>query len=133
MIVDTSAIMAVLREEPEATVILRMLVTAPRLSMSAGSWIELAAVTTRSVDAQEYDAAEQLFARARIRVEPVTLDHAILAREAYRRFGRGTRHEADLNFGDCFAYALAKATGEPLLFKGNDFNHTDVISALDRP
>lgn len=132
MIVDTSAIIAVLREEEDAPLILAMFVTAPHLAMSAGTWVELAAVTTRGIDEQEYDAAEQFIARATIRIEPVSVEHARLAREAYRRYGRGTRHDADLNFGDCFSYALAKATGEPLLYKGEDFIHTDVASALQR-
>ena len=67
---------------------------------------------------------------AELRVEPVTHDQARIARDAYRDFGKGSGHKADLNFGDCFAYALVKSTGEALLFKGNDFNHTDVTPAL---
>jgi len=73
---------------------------------------------------------DEFFKEANISVEPVTLEQARLAREAYRDFGKGSGHPAKLNFGDCFAYALAKATGEPLLFKGDDFIHTDISSAL---
>jgi ribonuclease VapC len=65
-----------------------------------------------------------------VTIEPVTVEQAVIAREAYRRYGRGTGHPAALNFGDCFAYALAKATGAPLLFKGNDFARTDITPAL---
>jgi ribonuclease VapC len=73
---------------------------------------------------------DELFKEASISVESVTLDQARIAREAYRDFGKGSGHLAKLNFGDCFAYALAKATGEPLLFEGDDFTHTDITSVL---
>ena len=73
---------------------------------------------------------DDLLREAGISVEPVTEEQARLAREAYRDFGRGSGHPAKLNFGDCFAYALAKAMDEPLLFKGEDFSRTDVASAL---
>ena len=73
---------------------------------------------------------DDLLREARIVVEPITEPQARIAREAYRDFGRGSGHPARLNFGDCFAYALARATGEPLLFKGNDFVHTDIAPAL---
>ncbi|WP_349595723.1 type II toxin-antitoxin system VapC family toxin [Azospirillum argentinense] len=66
-------------------------------------------------------------------IEPVTEEQARTARDAYRRFGRGSGHPAKLNYGDCFAYALSKATNEPLLFKGQDFPHTDILSALPSP
>lgn len=67
---------------------------------------------------------------AQIAIEPVSAAQAHIARQAYRDFGRGSGHLARLNFGDCFAYALARASGEPLLFKGDDFQHTDIVSAL---
>lgn len=70
-----------------------------------------------------------VFRRVPIVIEPVTVEQAHIARQAFHDFGKG-RHSAGLNFGDCFAYALAKLTGEPLLFKGNDFNKTDIVSAL---
>jgi ribonuclease VapC len=68
-----------------------------------------------------------------LRIEPVTEDQVRIARDAYREYGKGSGHRARLNFGDCFAYALARVTGEPLLFKGDDFTHTDIASALTTP
>ena len=73
---------------------------------------------------------DELIAEAAISIEPVTAEQARIARQAYRDFGKGSRHPAQLNFGDCFAYALAKELREPLLFKGNDFIHTDVVPAV---
>ena len=130
MIVDTSAIIAILRDEPEARSFLEAMATATSLRMSAGSWLELTVVTTRGGDARIGEAADILLERFDIRIEAVTREIAAIANDGYRKYGRGTRHAADLNFGDCFAYALAKATGEPLLFKGNDFARTDIVPAL---
>ena len=76
------------------------------------------------------DAFDDLIKEAGIMIEPVTAEQAHLARRAYRSYGRGSGSPARLNLGDCFAYALAKATGEPLLFKGDDFPHTDIEPAL---
>lgn len=130
MIVDTSAIVAILLNEPEADHFLQLLGSARPCSMSAGSWIEVAAVLVRrNIDVTEQEL--RAFAdKIELIIAPVTLQQAEIAQSAYIAFGRGTRHPARLNFGDCFAYALAKATGEPLLFKGDDFAHTDVIIAL---
>lgn len=130
MIVDTSAIIAILRNEPEARSFLEAMSVAPTISMSAGSWLELTVVTTRGGDAQIREGAEILLTRFDVVIEAVTKEIATIANDGYRKYGRGTRHAADLNFGDCFAYALAKATGEPLLFKGDDFARTDILSAL---
>ncbi|WEK01946.1 MAG: type II toxin-antitoxin system VapC family toxin [Candidatus Sphingomonas phytovorans] len=130
MIVDTSAIIAILRDEPEARAFLEAMATATSLRISAGSWLELTVVTTRGGDALIGEAADALLARFDVQIEAVTKEIATIANDGYRRYGRGTRHAADLNFGDCFAYALAKATGEPLLFKGNDFLRTDIVPAL---
>jgi ribonuclease VapC len=129
MIVDTSAILAILFGEPEARAFATAIADAPRCAISAGSWVELAAVSARRghvLDAQ----LTRLVERAGLQIEPVSEDQAKIGAAAYRSFGRGSRHPARLNFGDCFAYALAKATGEPLLFKGDDFVHTDVTAAL---
>jgi ribonuclease VapC len=131
MIVDSSAIMSILLEEEDDKLFAGALAgssTPPRLS--AGNWIELAAVVTRTADGALWDLAEQLVRQMMISIEPVTVEQAEIAREAYHRYGLGTRHPARLNFGDCFAYALAKATSEPLLFKGNDFAKTDIVPAL---
>lgn len=130
MIVDTSAIMAVALDEPEADAILRKMAEADALLLSVGSWIELEAVLTRRGGVLTRTAAQRVFDSMQIILVVVTIDQAVAARAAYRKYGRGTQHKAALNFGDCFAYALARETGEPLLFKGNDFPYTDVVPAL---
>jgi ribonuclease VapC len=98
--------------------------------ISAANFVEAALVIDGSRDPIASRRFDEFFREANISIEPVTPEQARLAREAYRDFGKGSGHPAKLNLGDCFAYALAKATGEPLLFKGDDFVHTDVGSAL---
>jgi ribonuclease VapC len=98
--------------------------------MSAVNFVEAGIVVdaqTKDKGSRQFDA---LIRRAGIAIEPLTEEQAHIARQAYADFGKG-RHAAGLNFGDCFAYALAKATGEPLLFKGKDFKKTDIVSALE--
>ena len=130
MIVDTSAIFAILRVEPDHRRITSKLLDASLRYISAGTWIELEAVSTRSGDQTIAAGLERLLQAIPFEIVPVTLPQAALARDAYRSFGRGTGHKARLNFGDCFSYALAKETGLPLLFKGNDFVHTDIVPAI---
>lgn len=128
MIVDTSAIMAILVDEPERRAFIAKMVDAGRCALSAGSWIELAAIQVRGN--RDYHAAlDQLVGHFSLVIEPVSAQQALLGHEAYRTYGLGSGHPARLNFGDCFAYALARATGEPLLFKGDDFVHTDITAA----
>lgn len=129
MIVDTSAIIALMRGEPAAPLIADILFGAEPCRMSAGTALELGIVVDNAGDAVLTGALEALLRDAGVVVEPVTAQHVIVARQAYRDFGKG-RHRAGLNFGDCFAYALAKTTGEPLLFVGNDFALTDLDSAI---
>jgi ribonuclease VapC len=129
MIIDTSAIMAILLDEAEKSDFIDGILDAPTRQISAGSWIELAAVLTRRTD-DRTKALDQLVAEFDIVVKPVDVAQAQIGHQAYQRYGRGTAHKADLNFGDCFAYALAKATGEPLLFKGDDFAKTDITPAI---
>jgi ribonuclease VapC len=124
MILDSSAIVAVLRAEPDAAKFARALESAPIRRVSAVSYVESAAVIDRGGDAIASRRFDDFFRASRVSVEAVTLRQAELARHAYRDFGKG-RHKAGLNFGDCFAYALAKEMNEPLLFKGDDFRHTD--------
>jgi ribonuclease VapC len=100
--------------------------------ISAANWLEAAAVIDGSRDPVASRRFDELVDVARIAVVPVTETQARIARAAYRDFGKGSGHPAGLNFGDCFAYALAKDTGEPLLFKGRDFVHTDVVPALEQ-
>lgn len=127
MIVDTSAVMAVLRREDDAEPIARALAGAPRIAVSAGTLVEIGIVAEGRGGPKAREAAEQLLERAE--VVPVSAEQAMLAVAGWRRFGKG-RHPAGLNFGDCFAYALAMERGEPLLFKGEDFAQTDVKRAI---
>ena len=130
MIVDTSALIAILRDEPEAPACAKAIEDASRRRISAANFVEAAIVIDASRDPVASRRFEDLVREAQLVVEPVTEAQARIAREAYRDFGKGSGHPARLNFGDCFAYALARATGEPLLFKGNDFTHTDIAPAL---
>ncbi|WP_029935482.1 type II toxin-antitoxin system VapC family toxin [Sphingomonas sp. UNC305MFCol5.2] len=129
MIVDTSAILAIALEEPERDAMLRRIFEARERRISAGTWMELATVVARR-HPEKAHLIEALLRSIRLTIADVTPEQARLGRDGYRIYGRGTGHLAYLNFGDCFAYALAKATDEPLLFKGNDFVHTDVTPAL---
>lgn len=126
MIVDTSALIAILRDEPEAPACARAIEAASRRRISAANFVEAAIVIDGSRDPVASRRFDDLLREAQAEIEPVTEAQARIAREAYRDFGRGSGHPARLNFGDCFAYALARTTGEPLLFKGDDFAHTDV-------
>ncbi len=130
MIVDTSALIAILRAEPEAARIAQALADATHARLSAANFVEAAAVIDGSRDPVASRRYDDLLREARLIIEPVTEAQARLARHAYRDFGKGSGHPAQLNFGDCFAYALAKDTNEPLLFKGPDFAATDVEPAL---
>ncbi len=130
MIVDASALIAILRDEPDAMVYARAIETASRRRVSAVNFVEAAIVIDGSRDPIASRRFDELFAAAQLLIEPVTAEQAQVAREAYRDFGKGSGHSARLNFGDCFAYALAKVTNEPLLYKGDDFAQTDLQSAL---
>jgi len=125
MIVDSSVIIAVLRGESDALAISGALQRASICRMSAVTYVEAAVVTDSNRNPVLSRRFDDLLRDVGIRVETVTPEQAMIARHAYRDFGKG-RHKAGLNFGDCFAYALAKEMDEPLLFKGNDFAHTDV-------
>ncbi len=130
MIVDTSALIAILRGEPDARSYAEAIAGAAIRRISAVNYVEAAAVIDANRDPIASRRFDDLLREARVTMEPVTEAQARMAREAYRDFGRGSGHPASLNFGDCFAYALAKAMREPLLFKGDDFTHTDIESAL---
>jgi ribonuclease VapC len=129
MIIDTSAIIAILRGEPEAMAYARAIEHARVRRISAANYAESAIVIDASRDPIASRRFDELIRMAQLMVEPVTEAQARIAREAYRDFGRGSGHPAKLNFGDCFAYALAKTKAEPLLYKGDDFVHTDVETA----
>lgn len=130
MIIDTSALLAILRDEPDALSYAKALDKAAVRRISAANYVEAAAVIDASHSPIASRRLDDLLREANCLVEPVTEAQARIAREAYRDFSRSTGHPARLNFCDCFAYALAKALNEPLLFKGNDFRYTDVMRAL---
>jgi ribonuclease VapC len=130
VIIDTSALISILRDEEDASVMAHAIENARSRKISAANWLETAVVIDASRDPVASRRFDELVRAADLNVEPVTQDQARIARDAYRDFGKGTGHKASLNFGDCFAYALARSTGEALLFKGNDFGHTDIAPAL---
>jgi ribonuclease VapC len=130
MVIDTSAVIAFLRDEPEAAAIERAIAAAHTVRMSAITAFECRIVALRQFGQAMLDGFEVLLAKAGARIDPFDSDQAALAFEAYRRFGKGSGHPAQLNIGDCAAYALAQSSGLPLLFVGGDFSQTDVASAL---
>jgi len=126
VIIDTSVIVALMRREPESATYAHLIETAPIRRISAGTYVELALVIDGARDPASSAALDPFLVDSHIRIEPVTEAQARIARTAYQRFGKGSGHPARLNFGDCFAYALARDLGEPLLFKGDDFRLTDI-------
>jgi len=128
MIIDTSAIIAILFDEDDAMSYAKAITEADSCRMSAATFVETAIVVeaqTRNNGGRQLDA---FIRRAGIVIEPVTEEQAHIARQAFIDFGKG-RHAAGLNYGDCFSYALSKASREPLLFKGKDFAKTDLSAA----
>lgn len=130
VIVDSSALIAILRGEPEAGDFTDAVGTAARCRISAANYLEAAIVADGTRDALLSRHFDQFLREADFVIEPVTAEQAQVARQAYRDFGKGSGHPARLNYGDCFAYALARVTGERLLFKGDGFTHTDIMPAL---
>lgn len=127
MVIDTSAIIAILFNEPDALDIALTIEAASVRRISAATLLETAIVVETRHGLAGGEKLDQFINSASVKIEPVTAEQSAIARVAFRLYGKG-RHPAGLNYGDCFAYALAKAAGEPLLFKGNDFVHTDVGS-----
>ncbi len=130
MIVDTSVLIAILRAEPDARRYAEAIEASPTRRLSTVSFVETAAVIDRGGDPVASRRFDDLIREAHLVLEPVDERQAVIAREAYRDFGKGSGHAARLNFGDCFAYALARVRAEPLLFKGEDFSRTDIVNAL---
>ena len=126
MIVDSSALMAILRDEPEAEYFAEALAQEPGSRMSVVNWVEAAVVVDSARDPVASRRFDKLIDAASIHLVEVTVEQASAARQAYRDFGKGSGHPARLNFGDCFAYALATLRREPMLYKGDDFVHTDL-------
>jgi ribonuclease VapC len=131
VIVDASAMITVVLEEPGFETYLDTLLRSPANRMSAATFLEAAIVVDRLPNPRASIRFNELISELEMIIEPVSVEQARIAREAHSRFGRGTGHPARLNFGDCFAYALAKDLDEPLLFIGQDFVHTDIRPALD--
>ncbi len=128
MVIDTSALMAILLEEPDESVYFSAIANSSLRLLSAANLLEASLVLMRLRTAGGTAALDNLLSRFRVQIVSVDERQALLAREAFRRFGKG-RDKAGLNFGNCFSYALAKETGQPLLFKGNDFLLTDLARA----
>lgn len=128
MIVDSSALLAVLNEEFDAGRYEAAILTAPRCRMSVANLLEASIIVEGRGGAEAGYQLDMFLEFAEIEPTPVTTEHLAVARQAWRQFGKG-RHPAALNFGDCFAYALSHVSGEPLLYKGNDFTQTDVAAA----
>jgi len=128
MVIDTSAIVAILLDEPERQAFAEAIEATERRLLSAANFVEASMILESRHGADGVRALDRLLGVASIEVVAVDAPQALVAREAFREFGKG-RHAAGLNFGDCFAYALAKSLAEPLLCKGSDFAKTDVLSA----
>ena len=126
MIVDTSALFAVLAGEAERAAFVESILTAEAPKISAATLLECAIVVDRLHDPAMSRRLDDLVEALGLQVVAVSPDHAAIGRAAYRDYGKGSGHPAGLDYGDCFSYALARETGEPLLFKGDDFIHTDL-------
>jgi ribonuclease VapC len=130
MIVDTSTLVAIVRGEPEADQCMAVMRQASARRISAGNLLEAYMVIDGAGNPALSEELDADIADLHLIVEPVTAEQIRIAREAFRQYGKGSRHPARLNYGDCFAYALARHLDEPLLFVGNDFTHTDIARAL---
>jgi ribonuclease VapC len=127
VVIETSAVLAILEAEPEAASLAEAIERDPVRLISAASVLEASIVIVARYGDAGARELDLFLLKAQVEVVPVTGEHAALGRDAYIRYGKG-RHPAGLNFGDCFAYALARASGEPLLYKGQDFSRTDVAA-----
>lgn len=130
MIVDSSAVTAVLLGEERADALLDAMTKASSLSMSAATYLECSVVIDRRVGPASRERFDRILQALDVRIVAFDATQARAGREAYRRFGKGSGHPAALNLGDCFTYALSATTGEPLLFVGDDFSHTDLTPAV---
>jgi ribonuclease VapC len=130
MVIDSSALIALLLGEPESTNFVTSIAASTTRLTLASSYLETAIVMLNRSGPDAPEKVDRLLADLSIDIFPFTQDQAVLAIAAYGRYGRGGSHPAGLNFGDCFTYALAKLTGEPVLFKGSDFSRTDLVSAV---
>lgn len=129
MVIDTSALIAILLDEPERRAFTEAIEAAESRTVSAATLLETAIFVESRFGPEGASDLDHLLETADVEVAPVDVEQLRIARRAFSRYGKG-RHAAGLNFGDCFAYALAQALGEPLLFKGDDFGRTDVEAAV---
>ncbi len=130
MIIDSSALIAIVQEDTEAAQFARTIELSDVNRISAATWLESFVVIERFKDPRLTAGLEEILLDAEVVIEPVTIEQIRIARQAYRDYGRGSGHPANLNFSDCFSYALAREKREPILFKGDDFIHTDLRSAI---
>jgi len=130
MIVDSSAMVAAIKREPDWIMLSQAMDSAATLSISAASYLETSIVVDGLRDPVQSAKLDELMLDLEMIIEPVTATQARIARQAYRDYGKGSGHSANLNFGDCFSYALAREKRQPLLYKGDDFVHTDVRPAI---
>lgn len=128
VVIDTSAVVAILRDEPEAAALIERALSYARRVIAAPTWLE-AAIVCEGKNAAGSEFFDRVVGRLGLEVLPFTPDQASIARQAYRNYGKGRGSPARLSYGDCFAYALARHLGAPLLFKGDDFTHTDATIA----
>jgi ribonuclease VapC len=129
MVIDTSAVMAILQDEPERRSFTEAIEEADSRRMSTASFVETSIVVEMRYGTDGVGDLDLFLSRADIELVPVDAGQALVARRALTSFGKG-RHPAGLNYGDCFSYALAKTLGEPLLYKGDDFAGTDIPGAI---
>ena len=129
VVIDSSAIVAFFRGEPEANDLFARAMKYERRVMSASTWLECAMICEGKIDQGGGERFDVITAALALEVVPFSPHQAVLARDAFKRYGKGRQAKASLSFGDCFAYALAKDLGAPLLFKGNDFAQTDISAA----
>jgi ribonuclease VapC len=133
MIVDSSAVIAILKREPDWKLLSDALDASAASRISAATYFESSIIVDSWKNPLLSVQLDEIIERFNVVIEPVTTEQAKIARQAYRDYGRGSGHAANLNFGDCFSYALARAKREPILFKGDDFLHTDLRPAVSNP
>lgn len=130
IVIDTSALIALINREPEGPQIIRILAESSALKISAATMVEATAVALRWGEDAAITMLDQIVQEAKVEIIPFNLQQMSIARAAYLKYGKGRGHPAQLNFGDCVSYALARSLDAPLLYKGNGFAHTDVKIAL---
>jgi len=130
MVIDSSAVLAILLQEPDAPLFAAAIEAEPAPLISAATVVEAGVVLLARHSAAAREDLADFLSESGVQVEPVSREQAELALDAFQRYGKGRGHPAQLNFGDCFSYALAKATAEPLLFKGDHFSRTDVSAVF---